>query len=47
MNAQTSSDYEAKANRLRGQIGATIQDLRFSLTPSKSRVGSGGARGNR
>jgi hypothetical protein len=34
MNAQTSSDYEAKANRLRGQIGATIQDLRFSLTPS-------------
>jgi len=32
--APTSSDYEAEANRLRTQIGATIEDLRFSLRPS-------------
>jgi len=34
LTAPTSSDYEAKANRLRAQIGATVQDLRFSLRPS-------------
>ena len=34
LNASTSSDYEAEANRLRAQIGATVQDLRFSLRPS-------------
>jgi hypothetical protein len=34
LNAPTSSDYEAEANRLRARIGATVEDLRFSLRPS-------------
>ena len=34
LTAPTSSDYEAEANRLRAQIGATVEDLRFSLRPS-------------
>lgn len=34
LTAPTSSDYEARANRLRAQIGDTIEDLRFSLRPS-------------
>ena len=33
-NAPTSSDYEAEANRLRAQMRATIEELRFNLTPS-------------
>ena len=36
LTAPTSSDYEAEANRLRAQIGATVEDLRFSLRPSNS-----------
>jgi len=41
----SSSDYEAEANRLRAKMGATMDELRSSLTPSKlaseaaSRVG--------
>jgi hypothetical protein len=34
MHAPTSSGYEAEANRLRARIGATVEDLRFSLRPS-------------
>jgi hypothetical protein len=34
LNAPTSSDYEAEANRLRARIGATVEELRFSLKPS-------------
>ncbi len=34
LSAPTASDYEAKANRLRAQIGDTIEDLRFSLRPA-------------
>lgn len=34
VNFATSSEYEAEANRLRGEIGATIGALRTSLTPS-------------
>ncbi len=34
LNAPISSDYEAEANRLRAQIGETIEELRFSLRPS-------------
>jgi hypothetical protein len=34
VNVATSSDYEAEANRLRGQIGVTLDELRSSLTPS-------------
>jgi hypothetical protein len=33
LNAPTSSEYEAEANRLRARIGATVDDLRFSLQP--------------
>jgi hypothetical protein len=45
MNGSSSSDYEAQANRLRADMGATIDRLRFNLTPSNlaseaaSRVG--------
>jgi hypothetical protein len=41
----SSSDYEAQADRLRAEMGATIDQLRFNLTPSNlaseaaSRVG--------
>ena len=31
----SSSDYEAQANRLRAEMGVTIDELRCSLTPSK------------
>ena len=34
LNTPTSSDYEAEANRLRARIGATVDELRFSLRPS-------------
>lgn len=34
VNFATSSEYEAEANRLRSEIGATIGALRTSLTPS-------------
>ena len=34
VNVSTSSEYEAKANRLRAQIGVTIGILRSNLTPS-------------
>ena len=34
MNFATSSEYEAEANRLRAQIGTTIDGLRTHLTPS-------------
>lgn len=34
LNVSTSSEYEAEANRLRAQIGVTIDDLRIHLTPS-------------
>src|SRR5690242_678068 len=43
--ALTSDDYEAQANRLRSQMGRTVDQLRSNLTPSKlaseaaSRVG--------
>jgi len=43
--ALTSDDYEAQANRLRSQMGRTVDELRSNLTPSKlaseaaSRVG--------
>lgn len=43
--APTSGDYEAQANRLRSQMGQTVDELRTNLTPSKlaseaaSRVG--------
>jgi hypothetical protein len=43
--AYSSSDYEAQANRLRAEMGATIDQLRSGLTPSNlaseaaSRVG--------
>jgi Protein of unknown function (DUF3618) len=45
MNVPSSSDYEAQANRLRAEMGATVDQLRFNLTPSNlaseaaSRVG--------
>jgi hypothetical protein len=45
VNVATSGEYEAEANRLRAQIGATIDGLRTHLTPSNlaseaaSRVG--------
>jgi hypothetical protein len=44
-NVSQSSDYEAQANRLRADMGSTIDQLRFNLTPSNlaseaaSRVG--------
>ena len=44
-NVSSSSDYEAQANRLRLEMGVTIDELRCSLMPSKlaseaaSRVG--------
>ena len=44
-NLATSSEYEAEANRLRAQIGVTVDALRSGLTPSNlaseaaSRVG--------
>lgn len=44
-SAYSSSDYEAQANRLRAEMGLTIDELRSSLTPSNlaseaaSRVG--------
>ena len=34
MNVSRSSDYEAQANRLRAEMGSTIDQLRFNLTPS-------------
>jgi hypothetical protein len=34
VNVATSREYEAEANRLRAQIGATIGGLRTNLTPS-------------
>lgn len=34
LNVATSSEYEAEANRLRAQIGVTIDGLRTHLTPS-------------
>jgi hypothetical protein len=34
VNVATSSEYEAEANRLRAQIGATMGRLRSNLTPS-------------
>ena len=34
LNAATSSEYEAEANRLRAEIGATVETLRGRLTPS-------------
>ena len=34
-NVSSSSDYEAQANRLRAQMGVTIDELQSSLTPSK------------
>jgi hypothetical protein len=34
LNAPTSSDYEAEANRLRAEIGTTVEELRFSLRPA-------------
>ena len=43
--ALTSGEYEAQANRLRSQMGETVDELRSNLTPSKlaseaaSRVG--------
>jgi hypothetical protein len=43
--ALTSAEYEARANRLRSQMGETVDELRSNLTPSKlaseaaSRVG--------
>jgi Protein of unknown function (DUF3618) len=45
VNVSSSSDYEAQANRLRAEMGATIDQLRSGLTPSNlaseaaSRVG--------
>ena len=45
MNVSRSTDYEAQANRLRAEMGATIDQLRSNLTPSNlaseaaSRVG--------
>jgi hypothetical protein len=33
-NLAKSSDYEAQANRLRADMGSTIDQLRFNLTPS-------------
>ena len=45
--APTSSDYEAEANRLRAQIGETVEDLRIQPEAVESRFGSGDARGNR
>jgi hypothetical protein len=33
-NVSRSSDYEAQANRLRADMGSTIDQLRFNLTPS-------------
>jgi hypothetical protein len=44
-NVSRSSDYEAQANRLRADVGSTIDQLRLNLTPSNlaseaaSRVG--------
>lgn len=34
VNAPTSREYEAEANRLRAQIGGTVDALRSNLTPS-------------
>ena len=45
VNVSSSSEYEAQANRLRADMGSTIDQLRFNLTPSNlaseaaSRVG--------
>ena len=35
MNVSSSSDYETQANRLRAQMGATIDELQSRLTPTK------------
>ena len=34
VNLPSSSDYETQANRLRADMGSTIDQLRFNLTPS-------------
>ena len=34
MSVSRSSDYEAQANRLRAEMGSTIDQLRLNLTPS-------------
>ncbi len=34
VNVSSSSDYEAQANRLRAEMGSTVDQLRFNLTPS-------------
>jgi hypothetical protein len=34
-NVSSSSEYEAQANRLRAQMGVTIDELQSNLTPSK------------
>jgi hypothetical protein len=34
LSGETSSAYEAEANRLRARIGATVDELRDNLTPS-------------
>ena len=34
LDAAISSDYEAEANRLRAQMGATVEELRLNLRPS-------------
>lgn len=45
VNVSSSSDYEAQANRLRADMGSTLDQLRLNLTPSNlaseaaSRVG--------
>ena len=35
--ALTSAEYEARANRLRSQMGETVDELRSNLTPSNLR----------
>jgi hypothetical protein len=35
VNVSSSSDYEAHANRLRAEMGVTIDELRSRLTPSR------------
>ncbi len=41
VNLPSSSDYEAQAKVLRAEMGSTIDQLRFNLTPSNLRFGSG------
>ena len=45
INVSSSSDYEAQANRLRADMGSTIDQLRLNLTPSNlaSEAASGAA----